>query len=63
METGSSDVMTSVEGYAMVGFNGVGRWFKSWSALVFRRRSTFSLSDELIFHMASEWIFRSPRRV
>ena len=63
METSSSGVMTSFEGYATVGFNGVGRWFKSWSALVFRRRSTFSLSEESILFMASEWIFRSPRRV
>jgi len=63
METGSLGIMTSVEGYVMVGFNGVGRWFKSWLVSVFRRRSTFSLSDESIFRMASKWIFRSPRRV
>jgi len=63
MEIGSSGVMTSFEGYVMVGFNGVRRWFKSWSASVFRRRSMFSLSKESIFLMASEWIFHSPRRV
>ena len=63
MEIGSSGVMISVKGYVTVSFNGVGRWFKSWSASVFRRRSMFSLSDESIFCMASEWIFRSPRRV
>jgi len=63
METGSSGVTTSFEGYAIVGFNGVGRWFKSWLALVFRRRSMFSLNEESIFLMASEWIFHSPKRV
>jgi len=63
IEIGSSSVMTSVEGYVMVGLNGAERWFKSWLASVFRRRSTFSLSDESIFLMASEWIFHSPRRV
>ena len=63
METGSSGGMMSVEGYAVIGFIGVGRWFKSWSASVLRRRSTFSFSDESIFRMASEWIFRSPKRV